>query len=75
MQVRLGGKAIAIKDWKTQVVRDLFFYLLLHPEGVTKEEIGEVFWPDADRDTRGCDLRTQSTACAGYWQRYCYLHR
>ncbi|MBP9041074.1 MAG: tetratricopeptide repeat protein [Anaerolineaceae bacterium] len=51
MQVRLGNKMIAIKDWKTQVVRDLFFYLLLHPEGVTKEEIGEVFWPDADRDT------------------------
>lgn len=51
MQVRMGGKVITSKDWKTQTVRDLFFYLLLHPEGVTKEEIGEVFWPDADRDT------------------------
>lgn len=51
MQVRLGNRAITGKDWKTQVVRDLFFYLLSHPEGVTKEEIGLAFWPDADSDT------------------------
>lgn len=51
MQVRVGGKTVSGADWRTQVVRDLFFYLVLHPEGVTKEEIGEVFWPDADWDT------------------------
>jgi two-component SAPR family response regulator len=51
MQVRVGGKLIANGDWKTQAVRDLFFFILAHPEGVTKEEIGEAFWPDADRDT------------------------
>ena len=51
MQVRLGNRIVTGKDWKTQVVRDLFFYLLSHPEGVTKEEIGAAFWPDADRDT------------------------
>ena len=51
MQVRVGGKLIATGDWKTQAVRDLFFFILAHHEGVTKEEIGEAFWPDADRDT------------------------
>ena len=50
-QVRIGGRMVTTRDWKTQVVRDLFFYLLAHPEGVSKEEIGEAFWPDADRDT------------------------
>ena len=51
MQVKLGNRTITGKEWKTQIVRDLFFFLLDHPDGVTKEDIGEVFWPDADRDT------------------------
>jgi len=51
MQVWVSGKLITNKDWKTQGVRDLFFYLLSQSKGVTKEEIGEEFWPDIDRDT------------------------
>ena len=51
MQVKVGNKSVASSDWKTQAVRDLFFFILGHPEGVTKDEIGEAFWPDADRDT------------------------
>ncbi|MBP9675126.1 MAG: tetratricopeptide repeat protein [Anaerolineaceae bacterium] len=51
MQVKVGNRTITGKDWKTQVVRDLFFYLLSHPEGVTKEEVGLAFWPEADSDT------------------------
>lgn len=51
VQVKVGGKTITSKGWKTQTARDLFFFILAHPEGVTKEEIGEAFWPDADRDT------------------------
>lgn len=50
MQVSLGDKLISGTDWKTKGVRDLFFYLLSQPEGVTKEEIGMVFWPEADPD-------------------------
>jgi ATP/maltotriose-dependent transcriptional regulator MalT len=33
-------------QWRTTQSRDLFFYLLRHPEGLTREEIGGVFWPD-----------------------------
>lgn len=51
MQVKVGGKNVTSSDWKTQTAQDLFFYILSHPEGVTKEEIGEAFWPDADEDT------------------------
>ena len=51
MQVKIGGKNITSSDWKTQTAQDLFFFILSHSEGVTKEEIGEAFWPDADEDT------------------------
>jgi LuxR family maltose regulon positive regulatory protein len=49
--VRIGDRTIPLSDWKTQVVRDLFFFLLLHPDGVTKEEIGSEFWPESTTDT------------------------
>jgi two-component SAPR family response regulator len=47
MQVKVGDHTINTSDWKSQTARDLFFYLLSHPNGATKEEIGEVFWPDS----------------------------
>ena len=50
-QIKIRGKTITSADLKTQTARDLFFFILAHPEGVTKEEIGEAFWPDADEDT------------------------
>ena len=51
MQIKISGKNISSSEWKTQVARDLFYFILAHPEGVTKEEIGAAFWPDADEDT------------------------
>ena len=51
MQVRVGNKLITNRDWKTQLARDLFFFILAHPDGVSREEIGDAFWPDADRNT------------------------
>ena len=47
LQVRIGDHLLSTSDWKSQTARDLFFYLLAHPNGATKEEIGEVFWPDS----------------------------
>ena len=41
--VELEGHTI---QWRTTQSRDLFFYLLQHPGGLTREEIGGVFWPD-----------------------------
>jgi len=46
-QVKIGDHSVALSDWKTQLVRDLFFFILQHSDGVTKEEIGEAFWPDS----------------------------
>jgi LuxR family transcriptional regulator, maltose regulon positive regulatory protein len=47
MQVKVGKRLVANSDWQTQAARDLFFMLLAHPEGMTKDEIGLIFWPDA----------------------------
>ncbi len=46
MQVRVNKRLITNSDFQTQAARDLFFMLLAHPEGLTKEEIGVIFWPD-----------------------------
>lgn len=48
MQVKVNKQLVTNSDFQTQAARDLFFLLLAHPEGITKEEIGEIFWPDAD---------------------------
>jgi LuxR family transcriptional regulator, maltose regulon positive regulatory protein len=47
MQVKVGDHVISTSEWKSQTARDLLFYLLAHPAGASKEEIGEVFWPDS----------------------------
>jgi LuxR family maltose regulon positive regulatory protein len=47
-RVELDGKPVTIPEWISQKrVRELFFFLLAHPEGVSKETIGVVFWPDS----------------------------
>ena len=42
-QVELDGQQI---QWATVQSRDLFFCLLQHPQGLRKEELGAIFWPD-----------------------------
>jgi ATP/maltotriose-dependent transcriptional regulator MalT/two-component SAPR family response regulator len=46
-EVIVDGKTVTHSDWQTQVSRDLFFCLLSHPTGLSKEQIGLLFWPDA----------------------------
>ena len=45
-EVIVKDRILTISDWKTQMSRDLFFLFLAHPEGLTKEEVGEIMWPD-----------------------------
>jgi two-component SAPR family response regulator/Flp pilus assembly protein TadD len=45
-EVSVNGRMIAMSDWKTKSVRDLFFYFLYKQEAVTKEQIGEDLWPE-----------------------------
>jgi len=46
-EVAVQNRVLAISDWKTQTSRDLFFLFLAHPEGLSKEEVGIIFWPDS----------------------------
>jgi two-component SAPR family response regulator len=50
MLVQVQDRVVTSSDWQTQAARDLFFMLLAHPEGLTKEEICLNFWPDATLD-------------------------
>lgn len=47
VEVTIGEKSLTTSDWQTIVSRDLFLCLLARPEGLTKEQIGLLFWPDA----------------------------
>lgn len=46
-EVLVDGELLTNSEWQTLVSRDLFFCLLAHPKGLSKEEIGLLFWPDA----------------------------
>lgn len=46
-QVKVNNRLVTSSDWQTKSARDLFFLLIAHPEGLTKEEVGAIFWPDA----------------------------
>ncbi len=59
IQVKLSDHIITSSEWQVQTARDLFFLLLAHPEGLTKEEIGETFWPDSS--TAELKLRFKNT--------------
>ncbi len=47
MQVKVNNHLVTSSDWQTQSSRDLFFLILARPEGLNKEDIGLVLWPDA----------------------------
>lgn len=45
-EVSVGGRVVQMSDWRTQSVRDLFFYFLHNHEAVTKEQVGVALWPE-----------------------------
>jgi predicted ATPase/DNA-binding SARP family transcriptional activator len=47
LQVFVGGKLVEPSAWGSARPRELLAYLLLHPDGRTKEQAGLAFWPDA----------------------------
>jgi two-component SAPR family response regulator len=46
-QVVVDSKPVANADWQGQAARDLFFYLLTNPDGLTKEAVGTIIWPES----------------------------
>jgi DNA-binding SARP family transcriptional activator len=47
LQVSVNGTPVESIAWGSARPRELLVYLLMHPEGRTKEQVGLVFWPDA----------------------------
>jgi predicted ATPase/DNA-binding SARP family transcriptional activator len=47
LQVFVDGALVESTAWGSARPRELLVYLLMHPEGRTKEQVGLVFWPDA----------------------------
>jgi len=45
-RVWIQNRLITTKEWQVNAARDLFFLLLSHPEGLTKEQVGLYMWPD-----------------------------
>ncbi|HEX9018702.1 MAG TPA: BTAD domain-containing putative transcriptional regulator [Anaerolineaceae bacterium] len=46
-QVKITDHVISSSEWQVQTARDLFLLLVANPDGLTKERIGDIFWPDS----------------------------
>jgi len=55
-EVRVNGQTIPMSVWRTQSVRDLFFYFLHCHDAITKEQAGVVLWPET-RDAQALKAR------------------
>jgi DNA-binding SARP family transcriptional activator len=47
LSITLVGEPLAADAWSYGKPRELLLYLLCHPEGRTREQIGTIFWPEA----------------------------
>ena len=53
-----GNSKITASEWIHQkTVRELFYYLLAHPEGVHKDQIGLDFWPESSPRQLTCQFK------------------
>ncbi len=47
MQIKVNDHLVSSTDWRQIIARDIIFLLLAYPNGLNKEEIGQIFWPEA----------------------------
>jgi predicted ATPase/DNA-binding SARP family transcriptional activator len=47
LHVSVDGRAVDASAWGSARPRELLVYLLMYPDGRTKEQVGLAFWPDA----------------------------
>ena len=50
-QVRVKGRAVTNAQWQTRSVRELFFLFVHTPGPLTKEQVGEILWPESAPET------------------------
>ncbi len=47
LQILVRGTAVDSRAWGSARSRELLLFLLCHPTGVTKDQVGAALWPDA----------------------------
>jgi len=47
LQIVVRGESIDTRAWGSARSRELLLFLAMHPAGVTKDQVGLAFWPDA----------------------------
>jgi len=47
LEIRVAGVPLDQRAWGSARSRELLLYLVCHPTGVTKDQVGVAFWPDA----------------------------
>ena len=58
ISVHRAGNRITASEWIHQkTVREIFFYLLSHPQGVSKEQVGLTFWPESSPSQLSCQFK------------------
>lgn len=58
IEVTRDGDKITSSEWVHQkTVREILFYLLSHPQGVTKDQLGLAIWPDSSPGQLSCQFK------------------
>lgn len=58
VSVRKDGKRVTASEWVHQkTVREILFYLLLHPNGVSRDQLGLIFWPNSSPSQFSCQFK------------------
>lgn len=47
LEILVSGQSVDRSAWGSARSRELLLYLVFHPSGVTKDQVGLAFWPDA----------------------------
>jgi DNA-binding SARP family transcriptional activator len=50
LRIVLNGKPLGRDAWNSAKPRELLLFLLAHPEGCTREQVGLAFWPEASTE-------------------------
>lgn len=54
-RVVLNNQLVTNKDWQSPVQREMFFFLLSHPEGLSRKALEAAFWPDSPQARDQCN--------------------
>jgi len=63
LRVSIGGAHVAPEAWKRRRAPEIFAYLVAnHGQGVARERLVDLYWPDSDADAAHDSLRVTITA-------------